>query len=126
LAARLRRLSSESVRLQCLPSGARTSGYTRDADIHGCVFGSRFGRNERRKRSNELRKIFGNDLPDNVLVHAEIVVHDFVSHPDDVLPRNLGMTGGEFAGNVTRGLADHLNEVSEGEPKVFVCVVAVT
>ena len=26
------------------------------------------------------------DLPHDVFVHAEVVVHDLVSHPDDVLP----------------------------------------
>ena len=50
-----------------------------------CV-SSRRGPDERLKRLDELREIPGNHLPDDVLVHAEVVVHDLVPHPDDVLP----------------------------------------
>jgi hypothetical protein len=61
------------------------------------VTSSRHWRDEWLKRFHELREILRNHLPDDVLVHAEIVVHDLVSHSDDVVPGDLGMGRRELA-----------------------------
>ena len=45
---------------------------------------------------DEIGQVCGDHLPDDVLVDTKIVVHDFVSHPDDVRPGDLGMHFGEF------------------------------
>lgn len=59
------------------------------------VVSSRRGRNERLQGLDELREVSGHHLSDDVLVHAEVVVHDLVPHPDDVLPGDLGVGHGE-------------------------------
>jgi hypothetical protein len=53
------------------------------------------------------------DLPDDVVIHAKIVVHDLVAHPNDVLPRDFRMLVIELPGRAPCSFADHLNKMRE-------------
>ena len=55
------------------------------------------GRHQQLERLDELREILGHDLPDDIFVHAEVVVYDLVPHPDDVVPGNFRVGRGELA-----------------------------
>ena len=65
------------------------------------------------KHRKQLRQIVCHDLPHDVLVDSEVVVHDLVSHPDDLRPRNFRMRLAEGPGDVARRLADHLDKMGE-------------
>ena len=55
------------------------------------------GRSERLQGLDEPREILGCHMPDDILINAEVVVHDLMSHSDDVFPGDLGVErGGPF------------------------------
>ena len=55
------------------------------------------------ERANEWWQILGDDLPDDVFIHAEVVVNDLVAHAYDLAPRDLGMSIAEFTGHASAG-----------------------
>jgi hypothetical protein len=85
----------------------------------------RFRWKERFESGNELGQILGDDLPNDVFVDAKVVVHDLVTHADDVGPLNFWMREAELAGHVASGFADDLHEVRQREAKIFVRVIRV-
>jgi hypothetical protein len=39
---------------------------------------------------NEVRQVSPDHLPDDLEIHVELVVHDPVSHPGNLAPRDVG------------------------------------
>lgn len=65
------------------------------------------------KEGCDLPAKFGNsipdDVPDQVVVHAEVVVNEAVTHPRHGTPFELGMGVCEAGGDLFRSLADDLH-----------------
>jgi hypothetical protein len=62
------------------------------------------------------------DPPHDVLVNAEVVVHDLVAHADDVCPSDLGYHRTPGRPDVP-SLTNDLNEMNQSEAKVLVGIV---
>ena len=67
-------------------------------------------------------QIVDGDLPDDVLVHAKIIVDDLMTHTDDVCPANFWMLVPKFARDLAGSLADRLDEMNQSKTKVFITV----
>jgi hypothetical protein len=63
------------------------------------------------------------DPPHDVLVNAEVVVHDLVAHADDVCPSDLRVAITELPGDLMCSLTNDLNEMNQSEAKVLVGIV---
>jgi hypothetical protein len=66
---------------------------------------------DRLKRCNKLWQILGDDLPHDVVIDAKVVVHDLVTHADDVRPPDARVVAAELLGNLPCGFADGLDEM---------------
>jgi len=63
------------------------------------------------ERGYQRGQVLCHDLPDDVFIHAKVVVHDLVAHPDDVLPRDLWVFVTALPRHAPCSFTDHLNKM---------------
>lgn len=61
-----------------------------------------------------MGKVDLEDLPDDLEIQTEVVVHDAVAQSRNSRPRNLRMCGSEIVGYRARGFADDLEIPNDG------------
>src|SRR5712692_6086997 len=64
----------------------------------------------------------GNDFPDDVVVHPEIVVNNLVPHAHDFGPRDVRVRGAEGRRDTFGRLANDLAQMCECEAKILVVI----
>ncbi len=53
------------------------------------------------------------DGPNDVVIHVQVIVHDLVTHTDDLLPWQLRMRLLEFRRHASSGFSERLYEVRQ-------------
>ena len=68
----------------------------------------------------QLRQVARDDLPHDLLIDGQIVMHDLVAHPDDVAPWNLRVRCGVRRTDLAGGFSDDLNQSCQREAEVLI------
>ena len=69
-------------------------------------------------RPLKRREVDGDDFPEDILINSEILVPEAVAEAGNLAPRNFRVTLNQIGGKVLHGLADDLERVVAGKPKV--------
>jgi hypothetical protein len=72
--------------------------------------------------AGERGEVDGRNIPHDVEVDVEVVVDDPVAHPDDLRPRNVGVTAPKLQRQTVCGFAHVLDQVRDGEAEIVVGV----
>lgn len=70
------------------------------------------GAGESRDQNGQL---LVDDLPDDVVVHRVVPVHNAITSANDVLPRDFVIPGAPLSRDAVRSLADDLEDPRDGE-----------
>lgn len=70
-------------------------------------------RNDLLQGFNKREKILGNNLPKNILVQIHIIMHDLVTHADDLPPGDIGLGCLGFGCNPPCGFSKYLYQMGE-------------